>query len=178
MALLRPGLSGYAARQLAASETLLALEHRHPIVLVAGLLPAAGSIALGVAALVGGITHLDGRYAAVMTPLALVALAAGALLALVTYAVWRFDEYVLTTRRLVRVSGVVSKSVADTALEKINDLVLTQSVWERLLGYGDLQLLTAAEEPRIFSDLADVRGALEFKRRVLEAKFALFDAER
>ena len=34
---------------------------------------------------------------------------------------------------------------ADSSLEKINDAVLEQSFFGRMLGYGDLDVLTASE---------------------------------
>ena len=44
-----------------------------------------------------------------------------------------------------RPQGVVNKRAADSSLEKINDAVLTQSIFGRALGFGDLKILTASE---------------------------------
>ncbi|MEP6680359.1 MAG: PH domain-containing protein [Chloroflexota bacterium] len=83
--------------------------------------------------------------------LALTALAAVALLlALVRIAWviwgWRNQEYLITTRRVVKAEGIFNKSMADSNLEKINDAKLTQSVFGRIFNYGTLDILTAAEE--------------------------------
>ena len=60
---------------------------------------------------------------------------------------------------------------ADSSLEKINDAVLEQSVFGRMLGYGDLDILTANEQSvdryRMLSQ------AQQFKRTMLEQKHAL-----
>jgi hypothetical protein len=55
------------------------------------------------------------------------------------------QEYVITNRRVVQVQGVLNKSSTDSSLEKINDARLTQSIFGRMFGFGDLEILTAAE---------------------------------
>ena len=52
----------------------------------------------------------------------------------------------ITNRRVMKVEGVLKKRSADSSLEKINDAVLEQSVFGRMLGYGDLDILTANEQ--------------------------------
>jgi len=59
---------------------------------------------------------------------------------------WSNQDYVITNRRLLKVTGIFSKHSADSSLEKINDAVLDQPVLGRMLDYGDLSILTAAEE--------------------------------
>ena len=54
-------------------------------------------------------------------------------------------EYVVTNRRVIEVSGVLNKRTTDSSLEKINDAVLTQSIFGRIFGFGDLDILTASE---------------------------------
>ncbi|MDQ4035680.1 MAG: PH domain-containing protein, partial [Chloroflexota bacterium] len=41
---------------------------------------------------------------------------------------WRNQEWLITTRRVMRAEGVLNKSVSDSSLEKINDARLDQSV--------------------------------------------------
>jgi len=84
---------------------------------------------------------------------------------------YRGREYLLTTRRVVHAEGVVNKRVIDSSLEKINDAVLTESLFGRLLGFGDLEVLTASETgiERLHM-LADARN---FKRSMIEAKHEL-----
>ena len=59
---------------------------------------------------------------------------------------WSNQDYVITNRRLLKVTGIFSKHSADSSLEKINDAILDQPVLGRMLDYGDLSILTAAEE--------------------------------
>jgi hypothetical protein len=77
-------------------------------------------------------------------------------------------EFVLTNRRVVQVEGVVNKRATDSSLEKINDAVLTQSIFGRMFGFGDLDVLTAAEAGiERFRMIIDPIG---FKRAMLDAK--------
>jgi PH (Pleckstrin Homology) domain-containing protein/putative oligomerization/nucleic acid binding protein len=77
-------------------------------------------------------------------------------------------EFVLTNRRVVQVQGVVNKRATDSSLEKINDAVLTQSIFGRVFGFGDLDVLTAAEAGiERFRMIIDPIG---FKRAMLDAK--------
>ena len=84
---------------------------------------------------------------------------------------WMNEEYVVTTRRVLQLEGVINKRVLDSSLEKINDAVLTQSLFGRLFGFGDLDILTAAETG--ISRLRMLRQADDFKRAMLDAKHEL-----
>jgi uncharacterized membrane protein YdbT with pleckstrin-like domain len=89
----------------------------------------------------------------------------------VIYLQWMNQDYLVTNRRVVKVEGILSKRSADSSLEKINDAVLQQSLFGRMLGYGDLDILTAAEESvdryRMLSQ------AQTFKRTMLDEKHKL-----
>ena len=69
------------------------------------------------------------------TMLLVVALVLGALL-LGRWVWWRNKVYVVTNLRVMKLEGVLSKSHRDASLDKINDLVMTQSILGRMLGYG------------------------------------------
>ena len=81
------------------------------------------------------------------------------------------QEYVISNRRVMETSGVVNKRAADSSLEKINDAVLTQCVFGRALGFGDLKILTASEAA--ISEFKMLRRPIEFKKAMLEAKHEL-----
>lgn len=93
-------------------------------------------------------------------------------LALLIWTTLRYlnQEYVLTTRRVIQVTGVVNKRAVDSSLEKINDAVLEQSIFGRLFGFGDLRILTASEAA--ISDFRMLVRPIEFKKAMLEAKHA------
>ena len=70
------------------------------------------------------------------------------------YLTWVTNNFVLTTDRLIDRKGVLAKRVREIPLERINDLSINQSFFERLIGAGDVMVESAGErgqEP--FSDL-------------------------
>jgi hypothetical protein len=102
---------------------------------------------------------------------ALGALGVGIVLFFVHAWRWWAQDYIVTNRRILKVEGVFNKRSADSSLEKINDAVLEQNILGRLLGYGDLDILTAADTAiDRYRMLADAPG---FKREMLNQKHAL-----
>jgi hypothetical protein len=69
----------------------------------------------------------------------------GAIIFALRFWQWRTEEYLVTSRRLLKVSGIINKESGDSSLEKINDAVLFENLLGRMLNYGDLDILTAAE---------------------------------
>ena len=70
------------------------------------------------------------------------------------YLTWVTNNFVLTTDRLIDRKGVLAKHVREIPLERINDLSINQSFFERLIGAGDVMVESAGErgqEP--FADL-------------------------
>jgi uncharacterized membrane protein YdbT with pleckstrin-like domain len=59
--------------------------------------------------------------------------------------IWRNRQYIITTRRVIQISGVFNKDVTDSSLEKVNDVKLEQSALGRLFDYGNVEILTASE---------------------------------
>ena len=64
---------------------------------------------------------------------------------LVKLAEWRTTHFVLTSDRLIVRSGVLSKQGTEIPLERINDLSYHQSLFERMVGAGDLVIESAGE---------------------------------
>ena len=87
---------------------------------------------------------------------------------------WSAQDYVITNRRVLKVDGVLNKHAADSSLEKVNDAILDQNLLGRILGYGDLNILTAAEDSKI-DDYHMLARPTEFKRQMLNQKNLLDD---
>jgi uncharacterized membrane protein YdbT with pleckstrin-like domain len=110
-------------------------------------------------------------FAAAYYPIAI----AGLILVLVPLAgmlkdimVWRNQAYLVTTRRVIQIAGVLGKDVVDSSLEKVNDVKLSQSFFGRIFGYGDVEILTASElGVNLFHQIAN---PVEFKTEMLNAK--------
>jgi hypothetical protein len=71
---------------------------------------------------------------------------------------------------------MLSKTVIDSSLEKINDVLLNQSLLGRMLGYGDLSIMTASEIG--FNTMQFLPDPVEFKRAMLDAKGGLSEESR
>jgi uncharacterized membrane protein YdbT with pleckstrin-like domain len=82
--------------------------------------------------------------------------------------VWQNHQYIVTSRRVMQISGVFTKEVVDSLLEKVNDLKTDQSLLGRIFGYGDMEILTASEAG--VNDFRRIAHPLEFKRAILDAK--------
>ena len=82
--------------------------------------------------------------------------------------VWRNKAYVITNRRVLHISGVFSKNVVDSSLEKVTDVRLSQSFLGRIFDYGDVEILTASEVGNnLFRRIA---SPVKFKTSMLNAK--------
>lgn len=82
--------------------------------------------------------------------------------------IWANQQFVVTTRRIIQLEGVLHKHITDSSLEKVNDVKLTQSVWGRLLNYGDIEILTASELGiNLFKRIA---APIKFKTVMVDAK--------
>jgi len=108
----------------------------------------------------------------VVTIIAVVALLLAAVLVAYVLWDWRNQEWLVTTRRVIRAEGVLNKKMADSSLEKINDARLEQSLFGRIFGYGTLDILTAAEEMggQSLSDFPMIADPIDFKRAMLDQK--------
>jgi hypothetical protein len=107
----------------------------------------------------------------VLSGVALIMLVLGLLVFLYRFWIWWAQDYMITNRRLMKVTGVLNKRSADSALEKINDAVLNQSVWGRMFNFGDLEILTAADQAvDRYHMLKDPKG---FKKTMLAQKHNL-----
>lgn len=82
--------------------------------------------------------------------------------------VWSNRKYVVTNRRVIQLSGVFSKNVTDSSLEKVNDVKLTQSFLGRMLGYGDIEILTASELG--VNKLTHIGRPIQYKTTMINAK--------
>jgi uncharacterized membrane protein YdbT with pleckstrin-like domain len=96
--------------------------------------------------------------------------------AISTYVRWSSEVYVVTNFRVLQVDGVFSKSVLDSSLEKVNDVVLRQSLFGRMLNYGDIEILTASENA--VNRFERISRPIAFKRVMMDAKNGLGEPPR
>ncbi|HEY5611288.1 MAG TPA: PH domain-containing protein [Thermoanaerobaculia bacterium] len=137
--------------------------HAHPTRLT--LLPLAIlAIVIAITAIV--IYFQTGILGVLLVGLAIALIAGVQILA--RWIVLRSNEYVLTNRRVIKQTGIITKSSTDAYLEKINNVEHRQTLWGRLLGYGDLEIDTASETGT--TCFAMLSNPLEFKQKILATK--------
>ncbi|HUF00074.1 MAG TPA: PH domain-containing protein [Anaerolineales bacterium] len=82
--------------------------------------------------------------------------------------IWYNRQYIVTNRRIIQISGIFSKDVVDSSLEKVNDVKMSQSFFGRLFDYGDIEILTASETGAdVFRRIGE---PVKFKTAMLNAK--------
>ena len=152
--LTRPEM-GYADQNLAPGEMVVFRARYHWVIYRTGLLLAVLAILLGAAALYARQTS---PASGVARPVSLIALAFLAMALLVLALRWLRtapDEFVVTSRRVMRRVGLVSREIEQAPLEKIQDITVQQGGLARLLGYGTVVLETASERGTlIFPEIA------------------------
>ncbi len=84
---------------------------------------------------------------------------------------WANHKYVVTNRRLIQIFGIFNKNVTDLSLEKVNDVKMDQSVFGRIFGYGDIEILTASELG--VNRFTMIGNPVQFKTAMLNAKVKL-----
>lgn len=70
------------------------------------------------------------------------------------YLDWRSTNFVVTTDRLIYRHGVFTKKGIEIPLDRVNNVMFSQTIFERTLGFGDLVIESAGESGRqAFSDV-------------------------
>ncbi len=165
-------MANYAESLLASGERVVRREHQHWFILVANtryaILALIGAALLTFVSVWFGIDGVLWQALGVLTLVLFVYGVAAFLWGILRY---RNEEYLITNRRLIHAEGVVNKKTTDSSLEKINDAVLSESLFGRMFGFGDLDVLTASEEG--IERLRMLRDAKDFKKAMIEAKHEL-----
>ena len=80
------------------------------------------------------------------------------------YLQWRMTYFVVTSRRVIYRSGVISKRGVEIPLERINTVFFNQSLFERMVGAGDLAIESAGE--RGTERMTDIRKPAVVQREI------------
>jgi len=73
----------------------------------------------------------------------------------IQYLKWNFTHFVITTDRVLYRTGVLSKKGVEIPLERVSNINFRQSIWERAIGAGDLNIESAGRDGQ--STFNDVR---------------------
>ena len=95
----------------------------------------------------------------------------------IPFAIWKWLEtrstvYSLTDQRLKFTRGVLSKVTEDLELYRVRDTKFVQSVWERMLGLGEIELYTTDETTSTvrLRFIRNAEGVREQMRALVEAR--------
>jgi len=84
---------------------------------------------------------------------------------------WKSAHYTVTNRRLMGTEGLLRKRETDSLLSSISDVRMRQSAVGRMMGFGDIQIISASGSAG--SDtFTTVVAAVELKKHILEQKVA------
>lgn len=118
----------------------------------------AGPVVSLVVAIIAGIfllaSDVDGTAGDVLRIVIIAALVVTAGWVIVRYLKWMTTHFVITSHRLIFRTGVLAKSGIEIPLERVNNVNFNQSVFERMLGAGDLLIESGGEDGQSrFSDI-------------------------
>jgi uncharacterized membrane protein YdbT with pleckstrin-like domain len=89
---------------------------------------------------------------------------------LLRYLRWRFTTYTLTTTRILMSSGILSRTTESIVLDRVQDVVVRQSLLGRLFGAGDVEVESAGRSgSEVFHLLADPMGFSDALHDAVEA---------
>lgn len=77
----------------------------------------------------------------------------------------RFKDYSVTNQRLYVEEGILAKKKKDIPLQKINDLEVSQGIIQRMLGAGNILVLTGNDKP---TKLSNIDNPEIFKNQISE----------
>jgi membrane protein YdbS with pleckstrin-like domain len=64
---------------------------------------------------------------------------------------WWFDRFILTNKRVMVVSGIITRNVAMMPLQRVTDMKYVQSALGRVLNYGTFELESAGQDQALRS---------------------------
>jgi uncharacterized membrane protein YdbT with pleckstrin-like domain len=122
------------------------IEHLHPhwITLVPGIfwfIVICGAAGAGIAFLPDGGAHGPLLIAIVVAAIVLLSWLTGG-----PVIRWRTSHYVFTSHRVLIRRGVFTHTGRDIALQRINDVAFTQTLWDRIVRAGTLTIESAGEQ--------------------------------
>lgn len=135
------------------------------------------SLALGI--VVAFVLEIDGTLDQVAHVLAIALIVASLVWFGLRYAKWVTTNFVVTSDRLIFRAGVVAKKGVEIPLERINTVFFNQTVFERMLGAGDVSIESGGETGKeTFSDIRRPSAVQNEIYRQMEANNARMYAGR
>ena len=121
-------------------------------------------IILVVISLIVGLVVLAFNIGSNITGLAFIPFILACLWLAWKYVVWRTTRFVVTTDRLINRSGVLNRQGIEIPLERVNTVFFSQTLFERLIGSGDLEIESAGEQGR--QSFSNIRRPLKVQNEI------------
>lgn len=86
----------------------------------------------------------------------------------IAYWAWKCNIWAVTNFRVIDETGLINHYAKESPLEKINNVSYDQSIWGRILNYGDVTIQTAAEIGS--TEYKDVHGPKRLKDTITLAQ--------
>ncbi len=84
-----------------------------------------------------------------------------------TWVALATNHFVLTNRRVLKQTGIISKHSGSSYLDKINNVEHKQTMWGRMLNYGDVEIDTASETGT--TTFRGIESPVAFQRAIMGA---------
>ncbi len=133
----------YPSRLLNDNETVSVDLHPHWWFLVGPMLAIVAAIVAGIVTLLA--TDPDDTLRGVTGWATIVAIALSSLWLVQRYGRWTTTHFVITNRRVIFRTGLLTKRGIEIPLDRVNTVHFNQSILERLVGAGDLLIESGGE---------------------------------
>ena len=134
----------YPKKNLNANETVALDMHPHWWYFAEPAFALVVAIVVGIVVITQTDSGTNARKAAGW--LALLLLVVSALWLVGRYLKWITTNFVITSQRMIFRQGVFAKSGIEIPLDRVNNVNFNQSIFERILGAGDLLIESASED--------------------------------
>jgi uncharacterized membrane protein YdbT with pleckstrin-like domain len=152
---------GFSPKNLNPNETIAVDLHPHWWYFAA---PAASLVAAIVVGILIVVNDVGGTGGDVLKVLTVAALVVSALWLASRYVRWVNTHFVITSHRIIFRSGVLAKSGIEIPLERVNNVNFNQTVFERVVGAGDLLIESGGEDGQ--SRFSDIRHPDQVQRMI------------
>jgi uncharacterized membrane protein YdbT with pleckstrin-like domain len=157
----------YPDRLLADDEKVVKHLHPHWITLVVPVL--VFLLTLGIAGFLLAIIPDGSLQPAARIAVGVIAAAILVWLAVVPFLRWRTTHYVLTTHRLMIRTGILHHHGKDIPLNRINNVLYEQSLWDRNVNAGTLMVESAGETgQQVFANIPNADRNQQLINRLVE----------
>lgn len=133
--------------------------HPHWLYFAEALLALAGAIAVGIAVL--AVWDPGETLGKIVKWLVIAGLVLAAGWTVERYLKWATTSFVITSDRIIFRQGMIAKRGVEIPLERVNNVNFNQSIFERIVGAGDLLIESGGESGQ--SRFTDIRRPEEVK---------------